>query len=140
MKQKFKSRRDPKIVTLLAMPGLLVMFMVALSPKIELTDVMLLSLLSLLIGWVWNTTLYTVTDDEVLYTCGPLKGNIAISTIQKIKLNTPSTQYSGFKPALSADGVLVFYNMDDSIYLSPDNAKGFVNAVKAHNPSIIIED
>jgi hypothetical protein len=140
MKQKFKSRRDPKIATLLAMPVILVLIMVLLSPSVEVTDVLLVTMLSVLVGWVWNATLYTVTDDEVLYSCGPIKGNIAIDTIEKVKLNTGSVQYGGFKPALSADGVIVFYNTYDSIYLSPDNKLGFANAVKAHNPSIIIEE
>lgn len=89
----------------------------------------------LVVSFLFNTK-YTLSDTHLQYVSGPFKGEIPIESIQKVKTNT--TQYVGFKPALAPDGLIIYYNSFDEIYISPDSSESFVKQLLKLNPSIQI--
>jgi hypothetical protein len=86
--------------------------------------------------WIWFDTYYVISDKELLYKSGFIKGAINIDSIYEIERN--KTRYSGIRPSLSMKGLIVKYNKYDDIYLSPKDADGFLEALKQVNPNIKI--
>ncbi len=81
-------------------------------------------------------TKYTITGTTLNVKSG-LVINIDID-IEKIKKITPNnTVWSA--PALSFDRIEIFYNTYDSVVISPQNKKDFIETLKQINPAIVSE-
>ena len=61
--------------------------------------------------------------------------NIDINKIKKIV----STDSISSAPALSSDRIEIFYNTYDSVIISPQNKKDFIETLKQINPAIVSE-
>lgn len=99
-----------------------------------LVPVVIISLSALLLISLFVNTSYSISDTHLQYASGPFRGEIPIESIQKIKKNT--TKYSGLKPALAGNGLIIYYNKYDEIYISPDSSESFVEQLLKLNPSI----
>ncbi len=99
-----------------------------------LVPVIIISLTAVLIVSLFLNTTYSLSNTHLLYTSGPFNGEIRIESIQKVKKNT--TKYVGFKPALAGDGLIIYYNKFDEIYISPDSSDSFVEQLLKLNPAI----
>lgn len=99
-----------------------------------LVPLVIISLTAALLVSLFINTTYRLSDTHLLYSSGPFKGEIPIESIQKVKKNT--TKYVGFKPALANNGLIIYYNMYDEIYISPDSSESFVSRLLKLNPSI----
>lgn len=74
--------------------------------------------------WFWFGTHYRITTAHIHYRCGPFHGKIAIDTIREVQRN--ATMWSGLRPALARNGIVVKYNKYDEIYFSPDTNETFI--------------
>jgi hypothetical protein len=102
-----------------------------------LIPVIIVSASVLLMMSLLFSTKYKISGHNFMYTAGPINGSIDIHQITKIKTNT--TSYVGMKPALSAGGMILYYNKYDEIYISPKSPDSFIEVLQAINPSIKIE-
>lgn len=99
-----------------------------------MVPLVIISLSAILLVSLFVNTKYTITNTHVLYVSGPFKGEIPIESIQKVKKNT--TKYTGIKPALGKNGLVIYYNKYDEIYISPDSSESFVERLLKINPTI----
>ncbi|RXR33011.1 hypothetical protein EQG68_05830 [Flavobacterium piscinae] len=88
--------------------------------------------------WMLVDTKYTFTTNCLFYSNGPIRGKIAIDTIRKIKHQKGWINESFLKPALGMNGLYIYYNKFDDIYISPEDKEAFVNYLLKINPKIEI--
>lgn len=98
--------------------------------------ILLLSVSGFLI-WITTETYYDISDKMMNYYSGPIRGKVNIENIHKMEVN--KTLWVGFKPATSRNGIIIYYNRFDTIYISPEDKKTFVEACLAINPNITIQ-
>lgn len=139
--QVFEAKKSLK--TPLILLGVLVIlatiFPSVLQDIIELPFVILpLIVPFLLYAWVYKSTVYSIRDSSILhYVSGPMKGEIEINRIKKIKQNVK--YYVGKKPALASNGLLISYDRFSKIYMAPEDVESFIAAIKKINPDVEVE-
>jgi hypothetical protein len=84
--------------------------------------------------WSWFDTCYIIDGEVLKYRSGPLKGGIKIDEIRKVEVN--KTLYSGIKPALGPNGIIIYFGKFDEIYFSPKEKEKFVALLQSVNPAI----
>jgi len=89
-------------------------------------------------AWAWFGTNYIIEDNKLMYRSALLRGSVKIDTIFENVKN--KHQYSGIKAVLSTKGLLIKYNKWDDVYVSPEDAEGFIAKLKAINPNIDVVD
>lgn len=144
MTAKFKSRKDLFFTTVILGS---VMFLSGFSifgvvfGWIEKADFWILIPFAAIIAlflWIYFGTHYSVTDTELIYRSGPLRGTIQIQKIREIVRG--KTLYSGLKPATAAKGLIIRYGKYDEIYISPDSNASFIAEVLQRNAQIRISE
>ena len=88
--------------------------------------------------WILVDTKYTFTNNCLFYSSGPIRGKIAIDSIRKIKHQKGWINESFLKPALGMNGLYIYYNKFDDLYISPQDKEAFVNYLLKINPKIDI--
>lgn len=86
--------------------------------------------------WIRYDTYYILTSTYLYYRSGPIRGKITIKNITKIKSHHGLIVQSFLKPALGYDGLYIFYNKFDDIYLSPLDKEGFKKKLMEFNTTI----
>jgi hypothetical protein len=90
--------------------------------------------------WILIDTKYTFKGDYLHYCSGPIRGKIHMETIHAIEHQKGWYCKSFLKPSLDYNGVYIYYNKFDDIYLSPKDKSEFVNYLLTTNPKILIKD
>jgi hypothetical protein len=137
--KKYKSARRGFINYLLLVAIALPIIIFLLDPQTFFErPAILLPLLGILIQilWIYFDTSYKITEDELYYYSGFIKGKIKISNIREITKG--KTMWSGLKPALSPNGLTIRYNRFDKIYISPENNDEVITNLLRINPEIQI--
>jgi hypothetical protein len=88
--------------------------------------------------WIYFGTYYKLTDTELIYRSGPIRGKIEIHQIREIVKG--KTMYSGLKPATAAKGLIIKFRKYDEIYISPVSNDSFVAEIGKRNPHILISE
>ena len=88
--------------------------------------------------WILLDTSYTLTDSELFYRSGPVRGKISIGTIRKIQYDNSFLKGQTLKPSLGTNGLIVFYNKFDEIYISPKMREEFIAEIIARKPDVEI--
>jgi hypothetical protein len=87
--------------------------------------------------WILVDTKYVILNDAVLhYNSGPIGGKIDIQSIRKIEYQHGWVTKSLLKAALDKNGLYIYYNKFDDLYVSPKNKEEFVNYLLTINPKI----
>lgn len=89
-----------------------------------------------LLFWFYFGTSYKLSEDELFYRCGPIKGKIEISKITEIIKR--KTLWVGLKPATARNGLIIKYNKYDEIYISPETNELFIEKILEINGKIKI--
>lgn len=102
--------------------------------------VILLPLLSplILIFWIYFDTSYKIENSELIYRSGFLRGKIGISNIQEILKG--KTMWSGIKPAIARNGIIIKFNNYDEIYIAPENNNELISDLLKVNSEIKITE
>lgn len=100
----------------------------------------LLPLLSplILIFWIYFDTFYKIEKDELIYRSGFLRGKIEIPRIKEILKG--KTMWSGIKPALARNGLIIKFNKYDEIYIAPENNDELISDLIKLNSEIKITE
>jgi hypothetical protein len=99
------------------------------------TDIFMLTVSGFLI-WLGLGTNYELTQTELKYKSGPIRGKIEIDKIHEII--TGKTLWSGFKPATARNGLIIKYEKYNEIYISPKTNDSFVKKILELNDKIKI--
>ena len=89
----------------------------------------------LLLLWIYFDTSYLLTNHELIYKSGPIRGRIKIADIKAIE-KTNKIFYVGIKPALALKGLIIKYNKYDEIYISPNTNESFIKKLLELNGEI----
>ena len=99
------------------------------------TDILLLAIAGFLI-WLGLGTNYELTQTELKYKSGPIRGKIEIDKIHEIVKG--KTLWSGLKPATARNGLIIKYEKYNDIYISPKTNDTFLKKILELNSRIKI--
>lgn len=91
-----------------------------------------------LLVWIYFDTSYRIEAGKLFYRSGFLRNSIAIHDMDKIIKGT--TMWTGSKPALAENGLIIKYNKFDEIYLAPENNEELIAGLLKINPKIKVVD
>lgn len=97
----------------------------------------LLSPLALIV-WIYFDTLYKIEKNQLIYRSGFLRGRIDISKIKEIVVG--KTMWSGIKPAMATNGLIIKFNSYDEVYIAPKNNDELIADLLELNPRIKIAE
>lgn len=100
----------------------------------DILTLLLLALFTALLIWIWFGTYYYVKETQLYMRFGPFRGKMDITDIHTLLCDT--TMWSGFRPALARNGIIIKYNSYDQVYISPDSNTEFVRMLSELNPNI----
>lgn len=121
--------------TAIAILSVLLWFEIGTEPS-SIVIILLLTMVSITFFWMLFDTKYIIRGDLLLYNSGPIRGKINIMKIRKIEHQKGWYQKSLMKPALSMNGLYLYYDKFEDIYISPKNKIEFVNYLLKINPKI----
>jgi hypothetical protein len=99
------------------------------------TDIFMLTVAGFLI-WLDLGTNYELTQTELKYKSGPIRGKIEIDKIHEIIKG--KTLWSGLKPATARNGLIIKYEKYNEIYISPKTNDSFMKKILELNDKIKI--
>ena len=91
-----------------------------------------------LIAWAYFGTVYKIEEKDLIYRSAFLKGRITILNIKEIQKG--KTMWSGIKPALAKNGLIVKFDKYDEIYLAPEDNDEMVADLLKINPEIKVSE
>jgi hypothetical protein len=99
------------------------------------TDIFMLTVAGFL-TWLGLGTNYELTQTELKYKSGPIRGKIEIDKIHEIIKG--KTLWSGLKPATARNGLIIKYEKYNEIYISPKTNDSFMKKILELNDKIKI--
>ncbi len=87
-----------------------------------------------LLLWIYFDTSYKIEKSKLIYRSGFLRGEIEISSIKEIA--NGKTMWSGVRPALATNGLIIRYNTYDEIYIAPESNDDVIADLLTLNPLI----
>lgn len=138
----FKSSKNYIMISLL---WLIIIFLLAIpflpetesdAEKLPIFGIVILYLITGMLVWILLDTKYKIDWNTLSYCSGPVRGSIKISDIRKVELWNKWYSNSFLKPALGKDGLVIYYDKFDDIYISPKDKDGFIAALREINPGI----
>jgi len=140
---KFKSRKDIlfQILTF-GLSGLfigIILFQTFSNETVNYEFIWSNILMILVIGfllWLNFGTEYELTQTELKYKSGPIRGKIEIERIREIIKG--KSLWSGLKPATARNGLIIKYDKHEEIYISPKTNETFIEKILEFNKNIKI--
>jgi hypothetical protein len=138
----FKSSKNYVMISLL---WLVIIFLLVIpflaegdknAEKVPLVVIVILYSITAMLIWILLDTTYIIKEKQLFYCSGPIRGSIKIENIRKIERWDKWYVMSVVKPALGNDGLIIYYNTFDDIYISPKNKEAFINALREINSRI----
>lgn len=112
-------------------------FLIYLIEKPKLDQYLWIFLLSiipfLLISWVFFGTSYWLDNNKFHYRSGFLRGDFDIHHISQVEVN--KTLWSGIKPAMASNGVIIKMRYDE-VYVAPEDNEEMIEDFLKINPDI----
>jgi hypothetical protein len=99
------------------------------------TDIFMWTVAGFLV-WLGLGTNYELSQTELKYKSGPIRGKIEINKIHEIIKG--KTLWSGLKPATARNGLIIKYEKYNEIYISPKTNDSFVKKILELNDKIKI--
>lgn len=91
----------------------------------------------ILLLWIYFSTKYRIEGVYFLYRSAFLKGKINILKIKAVTKNT--TMYTGVKPAMASNGIIISFGYDE-VYIAPADNELFLTELLAINPAIVVKN
>lgn len=96
------------------------------------------TIIAALLLWIYFGTYYQLTDTELIYRSGPLRGKIPLNQVREIVKG--KTLYFGIKPATAGKGLIIKFRKYDEIYISPNSNDSFISEILKRNPEIVLSE
>ena len=136
---KFKSKKD-KLFEAITI-GIVVfcigtIIKTGFATGLDKWSVLILLLVCGFLLWSYYGTYYELTQTQLKYNCGPIKGAVEVKEIREIIKG--QTLWVGLKPATARKGLIIKYGKFDEIYMSPETTDEFINRLLELNDAIKI--
>lgn len=106
------------------------------AEKESIFGVVIVYIITGMLIWILLDTNYKINENKLFYTSGPIRGSMKIANIRKVERWNKWYVISLLKPALDKDGLIIYYNKFEDIFISPKNKEDFINALRKINPNI----
>lgn len=120
--------------------GLLVVVLIekpeAEAPSIYIFNTIMIGIIATL-SWILLDTKYCIKEEIITFNSGPIQGKIYIKEIRKIERHSGLIVPVTYKPALNTNGLIIYYNKFDEIYISPNQEAIFLEELLKINPNIL---
>jgi hypothetical protein len=140
---KFSSKVDawiPAVVLLSVLTTPVIMYLApAKKPVTPMTWMILAgagAFTLALVGWMFATTAYFISGPDLRLKSGPVRMAIPIDKITRIGRGS----WVGSAIALSLSRIEIQYGRFQSIMISPEDPRAFIQAIIARAPHVAIED
>jgi hypothetical protein len=136
--KKYKPKKGLGIKLLIGIFSIFPILTIIIQPDLLSQSPWLFVLLLIplaLVCWVYFCTSYKVSGEAFYYQSAFIKGEINIHQINQIVKN--KTSWSGVKPAMATNG-LILKKKYDEIYVAPENNEELINDLLRVNSEIII--
>lgn len=90
--------------------------------------------------WVYLGTFYRIKEGKLMYRSAFFKGEVDVSTIREIIIGKSVWNEAGMKPALSADGMVIWYNRFDDVFIAPENKEELIADLLELNGNIKVTE
>lgn len=132
----FPSKRDLGLGLLVWLPGIGILpLLLLVSLREALVLLALIVPTYALVGWLWFGTGYKITGDVLYIYSGPLRRQIYLSDITRVRESRSWTAGA----ALSFDRLEIRCGKGTFVYISPLDKKGFVSLLRQKCPDADIE-
>jgi hypothetical protein len=138
----FQSSKNYIIVSLL---WLIIIFLVVVpflaegdknADKVPVLPIVILYSITAMLIWILLDTKYIIKEKQLFYCSGPIRGSIKIEKIRKIERWNKWYVTSFIKPALGKNGLIIYYDKFNDIYISPKDKEAFIASLREINPNI----
>jgi hypothetical protein len=138
----FQSSKNYIIVSLL---WLIIIFLVVVpflaegdknADKVPVLPIVILYSITAMLIWILLDTKYSIKEKQLFYCSGPIRGSIKIEKIRKIERWNKWYVTSFIKPALGKNGLIIYYDKFNDIYISPKDKEAFIASLREINPNI----
>jgi hypothetical protein len=106
------------------------------ADKVPLVVIVILYSITAMLIWILLDTKYLIKEKQLFYCSGPIRGSIKIENIRKVERWNKWYVTSFIKPALGKDGLIIYYEKFDDIFISPENKEDFIAALREINSRI----
>ena len=89
-----------------------------------------------LVGWMFANTAYVIDGPDLRVNCGPIRIVVPIDSITRIERG--SSLQSGL--TLSLSRLAIHYGRFNEVLISPKDRQGFVRAIVARVPGVVLVD
>ena len=102
--------------------------------SIDVLDFAVPVLTTAFLAWIFTGTYYVITSESLIVRAGPLRHTVPLRSVQRLR----ATRNPLSAPALSLDRIEVTYGAK-RVLISPQDKRGFVRAVQARSPAVVLE-
>ncbi|WP_332650508.1 PH domain-containing protein [Lysinibacillus sp. 54212] len=113
---------------------LLWVFCLSVVIQIDVIGLIVSVIIICFVVWIWFDTGYSIENNQLKTSYGPIKRTISIQHIQSIRYTTNPF----VAPALSMKRIEINYNTYETIQVSPKDRRHFIEALLLENPLIKI--
>lgn len=116
----------------------IIVFAIYFGEKNFLSILFVLATISLII-WILLDTRYVIKKTDLLYRSGPFRGRIDILDIKTIEKYSGTNPPVTMKPALDNNGLILNYNKNSNLFISPVETETFIKNLIKINSKIEIK-
>jgi len=106
------------------------------ADKVPVLPIIILYSITAILIWILLDTKYIIKEKQLFYCSGPIRGSIKIEKIRKIERWNKWYVTSFIKPALGKNGLIIYYDKFNDIYISPKDKEAFIASLREINPNI----
>lgn len=106
------------------------------ADKVPVLPIVILHSITAMLIWILLDTKYIIKEKQLFYCSGPIRGSIKIEKIRKIERWNKWYVTSFIKPALGKNGLIIYYDKFNDIYISPKDKEAFIASLREINPNI----
>lgn len=108
------------------------------SISLWIPSIILMLAVPLFLLWILIDTYYVLENGELKYVSGPIRGSIKIADIEHVRKN--ATLWVGLKPATARNGIIIKYEKNSELYISPTDNDLFIKKLLELNDEIKVID
>ncbi|MGV8879713.1 MAG: PH domain-containing protein [Sphingobacteriaceae bacterium] len=91
-----------------------------------------------LVCWIYFDTFYKIEKNLLIYRSRFLRGKVEVSMIKEILKG--KNMWSGIKPALARNGLIIKFNQYDEIYIAPESNNELISDLLKINSEIKVTE
>ncbi|MAN27481.1 MULTISPECIES: PH domain-containing protein [Mesonia] len=133
----YKAKKSISIYIFLLLFFILFLIILFYSKEDQVLNFIIASIPLILLIWIILSTKYKIQEKNLHYRSGFIKGKININEIKEITIG--KTKWSGLKPALATNGLIIKYNFEE-IYIAPIKKAEILKKLLSINPNIKVKE